>query len=282
MKIINDETLDWTSKFFMLLNSTSGSALTTIQVYSDDLNMDGFIQAIEDLYYNYGRASKFREALLHQLFEVEPIDPRKPETLQKTNALIKRILRSFPGSDQNGDFLMSYLLSNINMTESARKEYRSWLTATDKQRGLPSFTRWLTITHEQSTDILFAPMPTKSARSSRAPVLFEATDVPLLDDKFVAMANQDDQMSNHCVLCFDEKHKFSDCTVFMTSLDPDQRKLALLRHIGCYICTEMGHTALKCYSKRSCQICQSSKHHETICKAEDDSWQAVLNTTSQN
>ena len=169
---------------------------------------------------------------------------------------------------------MSYLLGSINMTESARKEYRNWLTATDKQRGLPSFTRWLTITHEQSTDLLFAPMPTKSTRTSRAPVLLEATN-----DKFVGSTNQDDQMSNRCKLCFCEKHKFSDCRVFMI-LDPDQRKLALLRHFGCYICTEIGHTASKCHLKRSCQICQSTKHHETICKAEDDSWQAVLNTTN--
>ena len=89
---------------------------------------------------------------------------------------------------------------------------------------------------------------------------------------------QADPMANRCTLCFTEKHKFSDCGLFMT-MDPDQRKLALLRDSGCYICTEIGHSALKCHSNRLCQLCQSSKHHETICKAENDSWQAVWNKT---
>ena len=260
MKIINDETLDWDLKFFMLLNNTSGSALSAIQAYSDDLDMEGFVQAIEDLYYYYGRPDQFRQALIHQLSEAEPIDLRTLETLQITNALIKRIIRSFPGANQNSDFLMSCLWSYINITESALVEYRNWLTATDKKFGLPSFTEWLTLTCELGRDV-FEPMPTKSTKGSRTPVLFEATEASSLEKKF----------STLCKLCFGEKHKFSDCKIFM-AMDPDQRKLALMSHLGCYICTENGHTALKCQSKRSCQICQSSKHHELICKAEDESW----------
>ena len=159
------------------------------------------------------------------------------------------------------------------MTELAGKEYRIWLTATNKQRGLQSFTQWLTITHEQSTALLSAPMHTKGARSSRPPVLMGTTDVPTNE-------YQADPFANRCTLCFIEKHKFSDCRQFM-SMDPDQRKLALLRYSSCYICTDIGHTALKCNSNRLCQLCQSSKHHETICKADYDSWQAVLNKTSK-
>ena len=164
------------------------------------------------------------------------------------------------------------------MTEYAGKEYRIWLTATNKQRGLQSFTKWLTITHEQLTDHLLAPtgMNIKSARSSRPPVLMGTTDVPTMEDSHEYQA---DPFAVRCKLCFTEKHKFSDCRQFMT-MNPDQRKLALLRYSSCYICTDIGHTALKCHSNRLCQLCQSSKHHETICKADYDSWQAVLNKTS--
>ena len=108
----------------MLLNSTSGAALSTIQAYTEDLNMEGFVQAIEELYYKYGRPTQFRDALIRQLKEEDPIDPNKHETLQKTNALIKRILRTFTGSNsQLSQLSMTFLLESVKMTENAYSDF---------------------------------------------------------------------------------------------------------------------------------------------------------------
>ena len=303
IKIINDETLDWTSKFYLLLSSTSGAALNTIQSYTDDLDMAGFIQALEDLYYHYGQTSQFRDALIHQLMSEDPIDPKKTETLQRTNALIKRILRTFAGGNRNetnDQLTMSFFLESVKMTDDAKKEYRTYLTSTNQRKGLPSFTKWLSITYEQSMDVLFKQKHVRSARSVRPPVLMETpiineiiekeeTSYPgntevisnhqpngntTTEEEHVNLYNQASQMINRCALCFDDTHKYADCSVYM-SMNPDQRKLALLRYHGCYTCTDVGHTSAKCNSHRSCQSCQSTKHHESICQAASDSWEAV-------
>ena len=307
MKIINDETLDWGSKFYMLLNNVSGPALSTVQAYTDDLDMSGFVQALEDLYYLYGRTSHFRAALVRQLKQEAPIDCRKPETLQKINALLTRITRTFAGG--NGSELMwSFILPTINMTEEASKDYMTWLITTSKERGLASFTQWLTNAYAQCHEIIYDYKPTKNTRYSRPPVLMETIEdkvetppemelsskppvqetvnnkatikeeLPTEDkcrDEHATMANQTNQMANRCGLCFGEKHKFADCRMYML-FTPDQRKLYLLRNYGCYICTEVGHTASRCQSQRSCQSCQSARHHETICNAAEDSWSAAL------
>ena len=77
-----------------------------------------------------------------------------------------------------------------------------------------------------------------------------------------------------CDLCFDEKHKYANCRVF-SFLTPDQRKLWLLTRNGCYACTEIGHSASTCKSQRKCLNCQSLRHHELICDAVANSWEAT-------
>ena len=180
IKIINDETMDWTSKFFLLLNSTSGIALSTLQTYTDDMDMTSFVQALEDLYYTYGRPENFKEALIHQLKHQDPIDLKNPESFQTTNALIKRILRTYSASGT--DVLsMSFMIESVKMTPEVLQDYKTWLIVTNNKKNLPSFTQWLSISHDHAMDPMFKSRHAKASRSSRPPVLLESWREPIVD-----------------------------------------------------------------------------------------------------
>ena len=170
IKIINDETMDWTSKFFLLLKSTSGMALSTLQIYTDDLDMTGFVQAIEDLYYTYGRPENFKEALIHQLKHQEPINLKNPETFQNTNALIRRILKTF-SANETDVLSMSFIIESVKMTPEVLQDYKTWLIATNKKKDIPSFTEWLSISYAHAMDPMLKARHTEASRSSKPPVL---------------------------------------------------------------------------------------------------------------
>ena len=301
LKVINNDTMDFQTKFHFLLAHTAGAALRTVQIYTNDLDMANFVQALEDLYYTYGQPHQLRDALLHQLSEEDPVDVKKPESLQKISALIKRIQKTFAqeGIPQNSDVLSNGLLLEIvKMTEESKRDYKQWIINGQREKGLASFTQWINYMYEYSVTDTIKHKHVRSIKSSKPPVLMEAAIIreePIhdfnqepprdlqtndqgsneLNEPIIIMANQANQMADRCELCYDFKHKFADCRIYMT-FTPDQRKLALLRHGACYTCTEVGHTASKCTSRRSCQGCQSNRHHETICNASEDSWKAVL------
>ena len=57
------------------------------------------------------------------------------------------------------------------MTENAKQEYRKWLTITGNQKGLPSFTQWLTGTYDQAMDFWFTSKHARSSKLARPPML---------------------------------------------------------------------------------------------------------------
>ena len=113
MKIINNKVLYWDAKFLFLMDNLSGCPLSTVQIYSDELTMQNFIQAIEDLWYTYGQPSKYRDALISELTHSEPVDLKRPETLKNTENLIVRIFRSF-GMESSMDFTETFQMEFIN------------------------------------------------------------------------------------------------------------------------------------------------------------------------
>ena len=90
------------------------------------------------------------------------------------------------------------------------------------------------------------------------------------------LSKQTKMMEERCELCYELKHNFSHCRVYM-SMSPDQRKLTLLNRDACYRCTMPGHIANQCDQKHNCQKCQQTHHHESICDASVDSYSAVIN-----
>ena len=310
LKAINNTSDDFDAKFYTLLDCTSGIALNTVQAYTDELTIDNFVQAIEDLYYNYGRPNKYRNALTYQLLNDEFIDISKPKSLQKVNALITKILRAFKTdiSGISGEAYLSqtFISESVKMTKESKQSYKTFLMAKDKENNLRSLTDWITYTYQDLVSESSKPRYFKGLKSSQPPVLMgtpsqnenddssdcsESNEVVAFTKPNNAMARKDSEQPNsnfrvtniksnypgdveRCDLCFDAKHKYANCRVFVF-LTPDQRKLWLLTRNGCYTCTAIGHSSSKCASQRKCLTCQSTKHHELICDAATNSWEAT-------
>ena len=80
MKIVNNDCLDFDGKFLALLSTVSDSPLALVQVYTEELTLVNFVHAIEALYYAYGEPTKFRDALIRQLINEDPILDIKPNS----------------------------------------------------------------------------------------------------------------------------------------------------------------------------------------------------------
>ena len=170
LKVINNDAMDFQTKFHFLLEYTSGPALWIVQIYTDVLNMSNFVQALEDLYYTYGNPIHLRDALIHQLLE-EPVDVRKPESLQNTSALIKRILKTFEVDPAKDQLTSHLILENIKMTEETRRDFKLWIISGNLEKNLTSLTQWLNFMYEYSVTESMTEKYTKSSKSSNPPIL---------------------------------------------------------------------------------------------------------------
>ena len=68
--------------------------------------------------------------------------------------------------------------------------------------------------------------------------------------------------SRSCVYCEKDDHRSSDCTKLKSI---EERKSHLVKNKLCYNCTGNRHTAAKCKSSVSCQVC-NGRHHTSICE----------------
>ena len=144
MKIINNFALDFDGKFHMLLKATSDSALAVVQIYTDELNLENFVLAIEALYYAYGEPTKFRDSLVKQLLNQDKIDMMKPDSCLKMSALISRVFRAFGELDpKDEEMAMSFIFSSIKMTQATTASFNTWLSVTMKEKNLKSLQYWL-------------------------------------------------------------------------------------------------------------------------------------------
>ena len=141
VKIINNKVLNWDAKFLFLLENLSGSPLSIVTAYSDVMTMENFVQALEDLWYTYGRPTKQRKLLISKLKTADPVDINKLETLKNTEALIIKIIRT-TGYSMNDDD-SSFLLESIRMTDATNQYFISYLTNRHLEWTLPNFKKWL-------------------------------------------------------------------------------------------------------------------------------------------
>ena len=307
IRIINNPSVDFDEKFLSLLATLGGAALSVAQSYSEVLDVSNFVKAIEDLYYSYGEPTKFRDTLLRQLMNEDPVDLKKPETLQKLRALIGKIFRAF-GGDSGGDHILStsFVMETIKMTPETAMSYKAWLCSTRTRKNLKAFEQWLEWEYSQNMEDNLRQKAARGYKNlKRQPILNATLEVieennepenpPVLwtpgsndmeetqaspkasmqDNTVLMSAGQAKIMEKRCQLCFGDVHKFANCRVFM-NMTPDQRKIALLIRDGCFRCTGVGHIGTKCMSKMNCQKCQNQEHHESICEASADSWNAVV------
>ena len=178
IKAINNVSDDWDAKFFTLLNSISGTALLTVQAYTGALTIENFIQALEDLYYNYGHPKKYRNALTYQLLHEERIDLKNPKSLQRINALITKVLRAFDtdmssGISKQAMLSQTFISECVKMTDEAKDSYRTWCMIKDEERNIQSLTNWLTYTYQDLVSEAMKSRHMKGIRSSKPPVLME-------------------------------------------------------------------------------------------------------------
>ena len=306
MKIINDDTLNIDGKFYQLLEYLGGAPLFVVEAYAEKLTITNFVNAIEALYYAYGEPTKFRDALLRQLMNEDPIDLKKPESLLRINALIKRVFRSFGGNTGKDDLLsMSFILEAIKMTPETAYAFHNWLGSNMRTKSLELLQRWLEWMYNQNISELMRRRSVQCFKNPKrqpilnqtleimkelpesdndiqippTPKIIEKTEpkaVKIMEEPVLMSTGQAKIMEKRCQLCFGDIHRFSNCRVFM-NMTPDQRKIALLIRDGCFRCTGIGHIGSKCMSKMNCQKCQNSEHHESICEASVDSWNAVVN-----
>ena len=141
LKIINNKVLNWDAKFLFLLENLSGSPLSTVTAYTDALTMANFVQALEDLWYAYGRPSILQKILISKLRTGDPVDINKLETLKNTEALITKIFRTFGWSTNDDNY--SFLLESIRMTNATHLSFTTYLVIRHLDRTLPNFKKWL-------------------------------------------------------------------------------------------------------------------------------------------
>ena len=153
MKIINNRVLSWDAKFLFLMDNVSGCPLTTVQAYSDRLTMENFVLAIEDLWYTYGVITSSNNFLIQRLFQADPVNIKKLETLKNMENLITKIFRNFPYTDFMDS---SFVIDNIKMTTETEQLFNNWLmTRQQGRRSLKLFQQWLSTTYKvYSTDLL--------------------------------------------------------------------------------------------------------------------------------
>ena len=148
-KIVNNKRLDWDAKFLSLLGNLSGCPFSTVNAYSEKLNIENFVQAIEDLWYTYLQPEIYQNALVQQLLMANPVDVLKIETLKETEALITKIYRTF-GCSMSDDIATANFLGKIKMTSKSKLEFLTWLASRHENQTLRSFKEWLSSTYKAS------------------------------------------------------------------------------------------------------------------------------------
>ena len=103
--------------------------------------MANFVQALEDLWYAYGRPSILQKILISKLRTGDPVDINKLETLKNTEALITKIFRTFGWSMNDDNY--SFLLESIRMTNATHLSFTTYLVIRHLDRTLPNFKKWL-------------------------------------------------------------------------------------------------------------------------------------------
>ena len=166
MKIINNFALDFDGKFHMLLKATSDSAQAVVQIYTDELNLENFVLAIEALYYAYGEPTKFRDSLVKQLLNQDKIDMMKPDSCLKMSALISRVFRAFGELDpKDEEMAMSFIFSSIKMTQATTASFNTWLSVTMKEKNLKSLQYWLEWMYSQEVSERMLQKSSKGLRN---------------------------------------------------------------------------------------------------------------------
>ena len=274
MKIINNDCLDFDGKFLALLSTVSDSPLALVQVYTEELTLFNFVLAIEALYYAYGEPTKFRDALLRQLINEDPIDMKNPESFLKINSLITRVFRAFGNDASNEVLSMSCLMESIKMTPGTAANFNAWLDASMREKNLKVLQQWLEWKYQRSvSDNLLQKSAQEFRNVKIPPIMINVVDT-----------NNDKLLKNRCRLCFGKIHNLEGCHIYM-SMNSNQRMIALTIHGGCFLCTRtvcavhIESNYNFCDRKdcgRPCEICQSSEHHFSICNASDEPFKAVL------
>ena len=274
IKIINNDCLDFDGKFLTLLSIVSESPLALVQVYTEELTLYNFVLAIEALYYAYGEPTKFRNALIRQLINEDPLDMKNPESFLKINSLITRIYRAFEVDGDNQALSMSCILQSIRMTPETTLAYRTWLCSSMKEKSLEALQQWLEWMYQENISENFFRKSAQGFRNVECP--------PIISN--VVHTNFQELLKGRCRLCFEKMHKLEGCHIYM-SMTPNQRKIALSIYRGCFRCTRIvsvvhiGSNCNFCEQRdcwRPCENCQSSDHHFSICEASDEPFTAVL------
>ena len=274
IRIINNDSLDFDSKFLGLLDTLGGSPLAVVQSFTEELDAANFVRAIEALYYAYGEPTKFRNALIRQLINEDPLDMKNPESFLKINSLITRIYRAFEVDGDNQALSMSCILQSIRMTPETTLAYRTWLCSSMKEKSLEALQQWLEWMYQENISENFFRKSAQGFRNVECP--------PIISN--VVHTNFQELLKGRCRLCFEKMHKLEGCHIYM-SMTPNQRKIALSIYRGCFRCTRIvsvvhiGSNCNFCEQRdcwRPCENCQSSDHHFSICEASDEPFTAVL------
>ena len=166
IRIINKRWLDFDVKCMMLMSNLAGTALYIVQSYFyEELNMQNFVSAIEALWYAYGEPTKFRNALLRQLINGDPVDMKKPDTLINAASLIRRIINAF-GSDEDDALALSCIMESLNITKETSSAYYMWLWISKHDHTLQNLLDWLKWNFSQTVDLRY-----RASTSSRRPLL---------------------------------------------------------------------------------------------------------------
>ena len=178
MKIVNNDNLDFDYKFMNLLETLGGSPLAVVQSFTEELNFQNFVKAIEALYYAYGEPTKFRDALLRQLINEEPIDIKKPESLLKTNALISKVFRTFGGeSGGNQHLATSFIMEAIKMTPGTATIFNDWLDASMREKNLKVLQQWLEWKYQHSVSENLLQKSAQGFRNVKIPPIMSNVSV---------------------------------------------------------------------------------------------------------
>ena len=178
MKIVNNADLDFDYKFMNLLDTLGGSPLAVVQSFTEELNFQNFVKAIEALYYTYGEPTKFRDALLRQLINEEPIDIKKPESLLKINALISKVFRTFGGESGGNQLLAtSFIMEAIKMTPGTATIFNDWLDASMREKNLKVLQQWLEWKYQHSVSENLLQKSAQGFRNVKIPPIMSNVSV---------------------------------------------------------------------------------------------------------
>ena len=168
MRAVNNASEDWDSKFTTLLTSTSGQALDGVLGYSGSYTMQNFIQALESLYYSYGKPRQYRNSLLNQLINDQYVNLNKPASVQRTNMIVLKLLNEFNDLES-----YEFVCNSIRMSEEAKASYKIYCVARQYERNLQTLSEWMTNTYNDLVESSSQGKSLKGGKPSKPPVLIK-------------------------------------------------------------------------------------------------------------